>query len=417
MKKREHIIETSGKSIGKICTICKGDKLLCGKSECPILAKYRSLIKVRNKLKEDIQGSSPPSIFVGRNGYPKVNVGPMVPPYIGSTEIFDLPESWISLDIHKFIDIRMSLVRAKKRVNVQDIENRYVRSLQEIILSERPVLIEEKFIKRPSYSIQLGDEIPPYGASGDLEIMYPHFESTNFKIEKIYEDTELMATEAMFKLYKEGVRISTIQKVLSAGMLGLKSYRKLVPTRWAITAVDSTISELNLERIKEYETIDKIEVYESREMENIFVIVLFPRAWAYELVEGWYPGTLWNPFSSEIFIISDHEFNRGRKDYAEIGGCYYSARLAVTEMLERRKRQAMALVLREALPSYILPVGVWNVRENVRNALLKTPIIFDNEKDAFNYIFSKFHLPKEEWIRNSKLLDFIFHQRFFDEML
>lgn len=402
--------------MGQICTICKGDKLLCGKSECPILAKYRSLLKIRSYLGEEMEGSSPPSIFVGRKGYPKVDVGPLSPPFTGDTGFMDMPEKWSSMDIHDFIEMRISLVRAKKTVDVRKVDDRYVTALQEMILSEKPVDVEERFIKRPNYSLPLGDEIPPYGPSGELERLRIYPGITDFKIQKIYDDTDISASDAIMELYRMGENVSRIQRVLSTGMLGIGKYRKLVPTRWSITAVDSTISDRLLQEIKHMETIDKIEVYESRRMENIFVVILFPRNWAYELVEGWYPGTLWNPYSKEIFILSDHEFYEGRKDYAEIGGCYYSARLAVAEHLIKRRKQAMAVVLREALPSYILPVGVWNVRENVRNALYSSPILFDDIHSALNHVFSIFHIPGERWLMNSKLLDFVLHQGYFHEM-
>jgi hypothetical protein len=416
VKKREHIVRSSPESMGSLCALCKGDKLLCGKSECPILAKYRSILKIRSSLNESLEGSSPPSIFVGRNNYPKVNVGPMAPPFVGDTEIMENPEEWLSMDIHEFIDMRISLVRGKRLVNVNDVENRYIISLQEMIISEKPVLLEEKFIKRPRVSIPMGDEIPPYGPSGELQSLRVYPGNSDRKLEKVFSDIDMNASDAVMELYNSGINISRIQRVFSAGMLGIGKYRKLVPTRWSITAVDSTISQRLVDEIKDYETIDSIEVYESRKMENIFVVILFPRKWAYELVEGWYPGTLWNPYSNEIFIISDHEFYLGRKDYAEIGGCYYSARLAVAEHLLKRRRQAMAIVLREALPSYILPVGVWNVRENVRNALSSKPLEFDDEQSALNYVFSRFHIPREKWIKNSKMLDFIVHQGYFHEM-
>jgi len=146
-------------------------------------------------------------------------------------------------------------------------------------------------------------------------------------------------------------------------------------------------------------------------MENRFIVAIFPGSWSYELVEAWYPGTLWNPFSKNTYIISDHEFYYGRKDYAQIGGCYYSARLAVSEYLKKIGRQGRVVVLREAQPSYIMPVGVWNVRENVRKALNGNAIEFNDLDSALNYIFSRFHIEKNLWMKNSKILDFIKHQR------
>jgi hypothetical protein len=45
----------------------------------------------------------------------------------------------------------------------------------------------------------------------------------------------------------------------------------------------------------------------------------------------------------------------------------------VLEYLADRGRQATALVLREVTDDYWAPVGVWQVRESVRNALAGEP--------------------------------------------
>ena len=88
----------------------------------------------------------------------------------------------------------------------------------------------------------------------------------------------------------------------------------------------------------------------------------------------------------EVEIISDHEFFEGRKEYAHIGGCYYAARLAINELLTKEKRQAGAVIFREAHPGYIMPVGVWNVRENVRAALTTAPSRFETLQQALAHI-------------------------------
>ena len=56
-------------------------------------------------------------------------------------------------------------------------------------------------------------------------------------------------------------------------------------------------------------------------------------------------------------MIGDYEEYFGRKTYAKVGGCYYSTRLAVAEELERERKQAAAIVLRETYPG--LSHAVW----------------------------------------------------------
>src|SRR5512138_2459716 len=121
-------------------------------------------------------------------------------------------------------------------------------------------------------------------------------------------------------------------------------------------------------------------------------------------MEAWYPGTVWNANGTSISIFSDWEGNNGRTTYAAIGGCYYSARLAVCEQLLKERRQATVVVLREARPGYIMPIGVWQVRENVRNAMRQTPHKFNTLGDSLKFISGRFEIPMQQWIIQGKLL-------------
>jgi DNA repair protein NreA len=163
--------------------------------------------------------------------------------------------------------------------------------------------------------------------------------------------------------------------------------------------------------VKQYESIKTPVVYETIGLDNRWLVFMFPGAWSYELIEAWYPNTTWNMESKDIAIYSSSELFNGRKGYAEIGGCYYAARLAVTERLEELKAQARVVILRETHPGYIMPVGVWNVREHVRAALRNPPTAFDSTRDALDYVAGKMTIPLSAWIRNSTVLRYVLHQR------
>jgi hypothetical protein len=135
-----------------------------------------------------------------------------------------------------------------------------------------------------------------------------------------------------------------------------------------------------------------------------------PLSWSYELVEAWYPGTTWNPDGKNIVIFSDHEMFEGRTTYPDIGGCYFASRLAVAEKLLAERRQATVIVLRESHPGYIVPAGVWNVRESVRNAMKNPPMKFSNLRDSIKYVSSKFDIALHRWVRSSKLLQDLLYQ-------
>jgi len=144
-------------------------------------------------------------------------------------------------------------------------------------------------------------------------------------------------------------------------------------------------------------------------------VVFMPTSWRYELIEAWYPNTAWNPLGKQIDIISSHEFYEGRREYAEIGGCYYAARLAVNELLAQERRQAGVFILREAHPGYIMPVGVWNVRENVRQALRQRPSKHNSMEEVLGHIGRRMEIPVGRWVRTSAILKDYLTQRRLDD--
>ena len=51
-----------------------------------------------------------------------------------------------------------------------------------------------------------------------------------------------------------------------------------------------------------------------------------------------------------------------------------------------------------------MPVGVWNVREYVRETLTTQPTILYDTNQMFNFIESKMQLRRNTWIANSRVL-------------
>jgi hypothetical protein len=351
-------------------------------------------------------GSSPPSVFIGRIGYPKVSIGPMIPPVMGDTSVIDTPELWLDRSIDDIVDFRSMLIRGKHAVDVFDVEssNKIVEYTRELALAKNSVFTDAIFAKKPTGKIVFYNDAQPHGPSAPLkkfDISNPKYEQ---HIEKAFYDTDLKSRDAIFNLYKDGIKISKIQRAFSVGAFGLKKLRRFVPTRWSITAVDSNIGENLMKNTKMYPWINEFRVYYHNQFDNRWAILMLPSEWQYELIEAWYPNTTWNPYGRSISIFNSYEFYKGRTTYAEIGGCYYAARLAVNELLNKERRQAGTVVLREAHPGYIMPIGVWNVRESVRKALKEPYMKFDTLDKALFYISEKMDIPLQRWIRNSAVL-------------
>jgi len=355
---------------------------------------------------EDIAGFSPPSVFIGRIGYPHVYAGPLVPPVDEDTSLYDMPEQWFGRTMDEIVGFRSLLVRGKYRVHVQKFNEagKIIDQTRELALAENSVDMELNLTKKPRGSISMDDEVQPFGPSAPIRDLHLGNAKFEHRVEKAYRDTDLKAVPAVRELYGKGVLVTKIQRAFSVGAFGLEKNRKLVPTRWSITAVDDIIGKDLVAEVKTFPEINEFRVYESVYLDNVFEILMIPARWSYESMEVWYPGTVWNPNGTSTSIFSDWEGNSGRTTYAQIGGCYYSARLAVCELLTKERRQAMVVVLREARPGYIMPVGVWQVRENVRNAMRQPPFLFKTLDDSLKFIASRFEIPLRRWVQQSEIL-------------
>ena len=407
IKNQKKIVPNSRQQSTSVCALCRGTKFLCGKTRCPVIVKYHSRDKIKHMVdKLKIGGASPPSVFIGRYGYPKVSIGPMIPPIMGDTSVIDTPELWLNRSLDDIVDFRSMLIRGKHNVDVFDVDssNKNVEYTRELALSKNSVFAEAIFEKKPAGRIAFYDDAQPHGPSAPLkrfDISNPKYEH---HIEKAFYDTDLKSNDAIFNLYKDGVKISKIQRAFSVGAFGVKKYRHFVPTRWSITAVDSNIGKALMKNTKTNPWINEFRVYYHNQFDNRWAVLMMPSEWQYELIEAWYPNTTWNPYGNQISIFNSYEFYKGRTTYAEIGGCYYSARLAVNELLTKERRQAGVVVLREAHPGYIMPIGVWNVRESVRKALKEPFRKFDTLDKALVFISEKMDIPLQRWIRNSAVL-------------
>lgn len=350
---------------------------------------------------EKLSGSSPPSVFIGRFGYPRVAVGPLLTVEQGDSSILDLPEEWLPSNktAADIVDFRMQLIRGKQSVNIRepDKSRKIVTTLQEIALAKNSLDVSAEFKKKPK-GLFFHEEVQPFGPSATLKELSLGNSKFNPQLEKAHYDTDLKAKDAVIQLYNKGVVFSSIQKAFSTGAFGLEKNRKLVPTRWSISAVDSALSSHLLGEIKTYEPIEQFRVYESTTLNNRFVVILMPTMWRYEWIEAFFPSIV----GDKLEIFGDYERFERKTEYSPVGGCYYSARLAVAENLKEEKKQAGVIILREAYPGYI-PLGVFNVRENVRQAMRLGYEQFDTFGDAINYASSRLKVKMGTWLQHSTI--------------
>ncbi|MDW0119854.1 MAG: hypothetical protein QOK64_04965 [Nitrososphaeraceae archaeon] len=352
-----------------------------------------------------IDGSSPPSLFVGEYGYPHVRVGPMVPPYHGDTSILDNPELWLGKSLEEIVNYRINLLKGTMIHNVSKISDRYIESLQDLALSKRAVDSTMTFEKTPSQylnemvlSKSNPEEIPTVFSAPVSEFkIYPS--TSDVKIEKKYYDGDLLASDAVVELYENNVDITRIAKVLSIGMLGRKKNRKLVPTKWSITAADDIVSMNLLKKIKDNTVLDCHLVFYFNHLGNYYSIIFIPDdVWNFEMIESWIDT------NGRVHIGSDYESGKNIEHYPSIAGAYFAARLAAAEYLFKKRKKSSVLILREIHPEYFMSLGVWQIREGIRESLKSKGKTFETFDSALKYGVSKTSLSINEWIKNSSII-------------
>jgi hypothetical protein len=352
-----------------------------------------------------IDGSSPPSLFVGEYGYPHVRVGPMVPPYHGDTSILDNPELWLGKSLEEIVNYRINLLKGTMIHNVSKISDRYIESLQDKALSKRAVDSTMTFEKTPSQYLNEMvlsksnlEEIPTVFSAPVSEFkIYPS--TSDVIIEKKYYDGDLLASDAIVELYENNVNITRIAKVLSIGMLGRKKNRKLVPTKWSITAADDIVSMNLLKKIKDNPVLDCYLVFDFNHLGNYYSIIFIPDdVWNFEMIESWIDT------NGRVHMGSDYESGKNIDHYPSIAGAYFAARLAAAEYLFKKRNKSSVLVLRETHPEYFMSLGVWQIREGIRESLKSKGKKFETFDSALKYGVSKTSLSINEWVKNSSII-------------
>lgn len=358
---------------------------------------------------KDFTGTSPPSIFVGRAFYPRVFVGILAPPqHQENAEILDFPEKWYEqkASIEEILNYRGQLIYSRfKTSSIRRPSGKLVEVMQELAMTKKSIDVEIQLKKKPKFRFNLNSWTAPIGNPAPIiQAKLTENPSVDKKVEYLVSDYEIKAQDAVNELYEHKIPVSKIEKIFSAGLLGLPIQRKFVPTRWSWTAVQDIIGRNLIEKIKTYPEIDEILLFSNEYLANHFEILLVPGHYQYEFIEAW-------GIDKTPSIISDYEPYWGRKNYANItAGGFYSARLGVVEGLDKLKRQATVLVVREVKPEYFAPVGVWKIRETVRDAFNRPYEKFYSIEDAIERICRRL-LIKGKWIRKSKLLRILKEQK------
>ncbi|MCL4406838.1 hypothetical protein M1139_01960 [Candidatus Parvarchaeota archaeon] len=369
---------------------------------------------IRYVKRGDISGFTPPSTIVGEANYPNVSLGVLFT-NDQNAQAYDSPKYWVEnkYDVKSIFLAKTLLVNARDRVNVKNVDSAFIQKAALATMAEKEVQLDMQISKVSQPNLDI-NEFSPHAIAARLEklsisdnvridrrIERVYYDkdlkatdgignlysdkidenkisrilsvggmgvkrklvlsiSDNVRIdrriERVYYDKDLKATDGIGNLYSDKIDENKISRILSVGGMGVK--RKLVPTKWAITAVDDTIGKQFIEEIKTYRNGESYGVISGEFLGNRFTFIFIKGCWSFELLETW------NRNASEVmFGDGDYELFQGRKEYVKnTAGAYYAIRLAVLEKLREMKSQFSVLCVREITPEYFAPLGVWVVR-------------------------------------------------------
>jgi len=404
--------------MNRLCDNCKRS----GRVWCPHNAALEIKARLTPSLKQDMFGPTPPGLFVGHNFYPNVYWGPMV----SLEHVEDEPANMYGMTLEKIIESRASMVRGMKRGGVMAPSGKMLLEAQEAVMSIKPVDVEARFSKTPQFSLELDDVAHPVGASAPIErFAMADNPAIPKRVDEFYNEN-VLANEALRELLVSGFDVHYLSKLLMSGILGKKAKRKLVPTKWAITATDDMAAKRFMESVRDCRELEEIRIYSNEYLDNRFEVLLLPGGWEYEQFEALLTPELeerkrkmqgasgirvshssWAEWKHDgrVNMSEEHEPYFGRSDYAERqGGGYYAARFSVCEALYKMRRQARAIVFREIGTGYTIPVGVWEVRENVRHAFGNKPERFASKDEALECLALRLSVPLKEYTARSKIL-------------
>src|SRR3989338_7934 len=388
----------------------------CGKGKCPICARNNAIFRVKTTMDKEQFTSDGVAPFVGRYGYPYVNVGILAPPEQSEESwLYDAPKHWsaANFEIPRIVGFRSSLLNSryniniKKRIKLLDIS-------QDIAMSSKPVDVDIELEEKPRFRLNVDSHMAPTGPNAKLKkAKITENPKIHTKVYKVFEDIDLKANEAVNYLYENNFDENFLSRILSVGTVGLKKNRKLVPTKWSITATDDIIGKNIISEIKDFSEINSYFAFFGNYLGNYYLILMFPEIWGYELFETYIPSN-WN-FGKPLRFTTDYENNFGRKEYASntVGG-YYTVRLGILEKLKAMKKQASVLALRFITDEYIMPLGVFVTREATRKAVKNKTIEFASKELMLEYARKlakkRFNCNADHLLNASKLLSDIKHQ-------
>lgn len=359
--------------------------------------KIKKLYGRRILLKDNFNGITPPSNLVTVKKYPILNLGVLASEETVNLNIED--PSYLATKNYSFEDIikhKSLLINFYTPVSAYDVkDNKFYEKVLEISQSIKSLDIEVKIKK--IFEERFHTKIFSFfGFKGKIEQLSIN---DNPKIPNIlYEISEISAKEGVVKLYESNFSDYYISRLFSLGFFGYSINRKLVPSKWSITAVQRIIEEKINREIKDFKIISSYFLSQNRIYGNDLYGIIFPGNGEVEMLEVLMPGSAYNREGNYPIIGKDSE-----------SGGYYAVRLSFKEFLRMNKFRANLLLIRVVTNEYKFPLGSWVLREGTKIMFKKKIEIYSSMNEILNHLnnifWNKYNMTIFKIIKNSEIIN------------
>jgi hypothetical protein len=308
----------------------------------------------------EVFGSSPPAAVVGEHGWPQVAVYFGEPPDVFGEEArrYDDPRLLWGLPLEEIAKLRSYVTFGVRRAKTPW----ELGELPYVAVSARPVDVEMKFTKPPSPQILFDLREKPMGPRAPLErTRVVENPAVPRQLDRLAAE-DLAAGEAAVELYARGVDLYIVQRAFALGLLGARHRRRLVPSRWAITAVDVAVGNWLAAMVRDLPEVSDTLYGYGEYLDNRYLVVVRPGPLRFVYLERWQSGGR----TAEVLVKENVQGVRSTLD-----GGFEAARLAVLEKLLALGRRGSVAVVRWIGEGYYVSVGNWQIRETIRRISLK----------------------------------------------
>ncbi len=348
---------------------------------------YNEIKSYQNTLKpqKEIEGIGSAPI-VGEKSYPNLKIHNI------STEqrdnSFFKSGEVVKKDYNQIFKLKArNILGSTESTNIRNINDRLKNEISNVYKSKKEIEFTSEFEKELKFDkVVLNKVSGIVGSKNSLLNLSANENTTTSKQIEKYTETDIKAREAIINLYERGINEHQIIHLLALGEFGINVNKKLVPTRWSITAYDQTIEKYLHKKIITYNTIDNFEIYYYKNKSDTHIIILLPDTYMGEHTEDWYNDSnsesISQPQVGVDYIGFDNKLKTPEPNNA---GGYYATKIAINEFLYNRKKQASFIAIR-IIRNYDVPLGVVFVRECVRECLKNQVFKTSNIKEVETYL-------------------------------